>query len=70
MTDDVVAFPLHLEIQRHADSHEIVLTLQGEMDLGSAQGLKQELRGVGLALLLLSDVVLEQSSLVGFDLDS
>ena len=27
-------------------------------------------RGVGLALRLLSDVVLEQSSLVGFDLDS
>ena len=27
-------------------------------------------RGVGLALRLLSDVILEQSSLVGFDLDS
>ncbi len=44
MTDDVVAFPLHLEIQRHADSRGIVLALQGELDLGSAPRFEQELR--------------------------
>jgi hypothetical protein len=41
--------------------------LSSSLRLGDQRGARQE-RGVGLALRLLSDVVLEQSSLVGFDL--
>jgi anti-sigma B factor antagonist len=46
MTDDVLALPGQLEIQRHADSHGVVLTLRGEIDLGSAPEFEQELREI------------------------
>ena len=44
--------------------------LEDEFELTARQRPARQARGVGLALRLLSDVVVEQSSLVGFDLDS
>ena len=44
--------------------------LEDDFELHAGQRAPRQAGGVGLALLLLSDVVLEQSSLVGFDLDS
>ena len=44
--------------------------LEDEFELPAGQRSPRQAGGVGLALRLLSDVVLEQSSLVGFDLDS
>ena len=53
-------FPGFLEPRRRAEQAIVAVVMEAYV--------KQ--RGVGLALRLLSDVVLEQSSLVGFDLDS
>ena len=44
--------------------------LEDEFELHAGQRAPRQAGGVGLALRLLSDVVLEQSSLVAFDLDS
>ena len=44
--------------------------LEDEFELMLCQRAARQAGGVGLALRLLSDGVVEQSSLVGFDLDS
>jgi anti-sigma B factor antagonist len=41
-----VALPGHLEIQRDADAHGVVVALRGELDLGSAPHFQQELREI------------------------
>jgi anti-sigma B factor antagonist len=46
MTDDVLAIPGQLEMQRHADPQGMVLSLRGEVDLGSAAELERELREI------------------------
>jgi anti-sigma B factor antagonist len=43
MTDDVLALPRHLQIQRNADAHGVVIALRGELDLGSAPHFEQQL---------------------------
>jgi anti-sigma B factor antagonist len=46
MTDDVLAMPGQLEIQRDADAHGVVIALRGELDLGSAPHFEQALREI------------------------
>jgi anti-sigma B factor antagonist len=46
MTDDALAMPGQLEIQRHADSHGVVLALRGELDLLSAPEFEQKRREI------------------------
>ena len=46
MTDDALAIPEQLEIQRHADAHGVALALRGELDLVSAPELEQKLREI------------------------
>jgi anti-sigma B factor antagonist len=46
MTNHVLIAPGQLEIERHADSHEVILALRGEVDLASAGQFEQELRGL------------------------
>jgi anti-sigma B factor antagonist len=46
MTHDALAVPGQLEIERRADSHKVTIALRGEVDLGTAAQLEQELRGV------------------------
>ena len=42
--------PGQLEIQLHADSHGVVLTLRGELDLASVPEFEQKLREIGTVL--------------------
>ena len=46
ITDDALAIPGQLEIQRHADAHGVVLALRGELDLVSAPELEHKLREI------------------------
>jgi anti-sigma B factor antagonist len=46
MTNDAVARPKPSEIQRHTDSHGVVVTLRGELDLASAPALERVLREI------------------------
>ena len=48
----------------------VFLSARGRVRMPAVQRSSSPSRGVGLALRLLSDGVVEQSSLVGFDLDS